>query len=112
MLFFQLGHLCEGSGSIPSLLGQCPNFHQISFLKASLMIISLLLTNKLCVFQSTYHLILSLFCKTTIYDFPITKGYKVTTYYYESTHGAAKTPSKFMAGKKLQYTAGDCLSGR
>ena len=37
MLFFQLGHLCEGSGSLPSLLGQCPNFHRISFLKASLI---------------------------------------------------------------------------
>ena len=40
MLFFQLGHLCEGSGSLPSQLGQCPTFHRIYFLKASLIVVA------------------------------------------------------------------------
>ena len=37
MLFFQLGHLCEGSGSLSSQLGKRPNLHRINFLKASLI---------------------------------------------------------------------------
>ena len=70
MLFFRLGHLCEGSGSLPSLLGQCPNFHRISFLKASL--------NKLYRMYTVYLIFFIVAIAVPIYTWSENVGSKIT----------------------------------